>query len=101
MNSVQFTPLGGIDEVGANSYLLEIDGLRLLIDCGLHPKKEGREALPKFDALKQSPHAVIISHAHIDHCGSLPLLIKMHPSTTPYCTRPTLKMIGCCTTAFR
>ncbi len=93
MSTIQFTPLGGIEEVGANSYLVQIEHLNILLDCGLHPKKEGREALPNFKPLTRAPHAAIISHAHIDHCGALPLLCKLHPTTVPYCTRSTLRMM--------
>jgi Cft2 family RNA processing exonuclease len=93
LSNVRFTPLGGVEEVGASSFLVEIDDLRLIVDCGLHPKKEGRAALPDFSHLKRAPHAVLISHAHIDHCGSMPLLVKTHPSVVPYCTRATLRIM--------
>jgi len=43
-----FTVLGGGQEIGANSYLLQIDGLSFLLDAGLHPKKFGFESLPDY-----------------------------------------------------
>ena len=89
MSTIHFTPLGGATEIGANSYMLEVDGLRILLDCGLHPKKEGRDALPELARLKEAPHAVIVSHGHIDHCGAVPYLVKKFPSVVPYATKPT------------
>lgn len=93
MDTIHFTPLGGVGEIGANSYLVEIGGLRILLDCGLHPKKEGRSALPDFSRLTTAPDAVLISHAHIDHCGALPQLLKLFPATVPYATAPTLSIM--------
>lgn len=93
MNHVRFTPLGGVGEVGANSYLVELGGLRVLLDCGLHPKKEGFSALPDFSVLKEPPNAAIITHGHIDHCGAVPYLAKICPHTPIYSTGPTLRIM--------
>lgn len=90
MSTVQLTLLGGGGEIGANSYLLSIDDHDVLLDCGTHPKKEGRGALPDFSLIKKAPEAVLVSHGHVDHCGALPLLLKQFPTTVPYATRPTL-----------
>ena len=46
--SWSLTVLGGGEEIGANAYLLRIDGLSFLLDAGLHPKKYGQESLPDF-----------------------------------------------------
>ena len=93
MSAVRFTPLGGVGEVGANAFLVEMDGARFLIDCGLHPKKEGLPKLPAFDVLTKAPDAVIVSHAHVDHCGALPYFVKRYPHAVPYATLPTLKIM--------
>ncbi|MCH7959214.1 MAG: MBL fold metallo-hydrolase [Candidatus Hydrogenedentes bacterium] len=84
MSIVQFTSLGSVGEVGASAHLLHIDGLDILLDCGLHPKKDGLDSLPEFSRLRRAPDAVIVSHAHHDHCGSLPYFLREYPSTTPY-----------------
>jgi len=85
---IEFLPLGGADEIGANSYYLNIDGTGVILDCGMHPKKTGLDALPKFNLLKNKPtDYVLISHAHQDHLNGLPFLIKEFPHlkiiTTP------------------
>lgn len=92
-SSIYFTSLGSVGEVGASAHLIEIDGLSLLLDCGLHPKKEGKDALPAFKHLRGAPDAVLISHAHHDHCASLPYLLKMHPGTAPFATAPTVRIL--------
>jgi predicted metal-dependent RNase len=74
-------------EIGANSYLIETEDARLVIDSGMHPKGEGREGLPNLAALQQdSLDAIIVSHAHHDHIGSLPVLQRSQPRTPVYMT---------------
>ena len=85
---ITFLPLGGADEIGANCYYLNINGTGIILDCGMHPKKVGLEALPKFELLKDKPlDYVLISHAHQDHLNALPFLVKEFPHvkivTTP------------------
>lgn len=92
-NTAYFTSLGGVGEVGASAHLIEIDGLTLLLDCGLHPKKDGKSSLPDFSLLHKPPDAVIISHAHHDHCAALPYLLKMFPTTVPYATVPSVRIL--------
>ncbi len=77
-------------EIGANSYLLETAQSRIIIDSGMHPKKAGLEATPNlasvpFDAVD----AVLLSHAHHDHIGSLPMLQRRLPKTPVYMTEAT------------
>ncbi|MBI4560196.1 MAG: MBL fold metallo-hydrolase [Candidatus Hydrogenedentes bacterium] len=93
MSTVTFTPIGGGAEIGANCYQFNLDGCRLLLDCGIHPKKEGREGLPEFSLLREAPDAVVVSHGHIDHCGAVPSLMKEFPSTVCYATKPTVQIM--------
>jgi Cft2 family RNA processing exonuclease len=77
---ITFLPIGGGNEIGANSYYLNINGNGIILDCGIHPQKIGLQSLPNFDLLKdRSIDTCLISHAHQDHIGSLPFLIKKFP----------------------
>jgi metallo-beta-lactamase family protein len=73
---IQF--LGAAQSVTGSKYLLEIDSRKILIDCGMFQgKKELR--LRNWASLPIDPstiHTVIITHAHIDHIGYLPRLVK-------------------------
>ena len=84
-----FTPLGGGQEIGANSYLLNINGIPLLLDAGLHPKKYGLESLPEYAWIDHELEAVFISHAHLDHVGSLPVINHRQPQALIFATTPT------------
>jgi metallo-beta-lactamase family protein len=69
---------GAAHTVTGSQHLLEINGYRLLLDCGLY---QGRRAETYVRNLNfaydpRSVDAVILSHAHIDHCGNLPNLVK-------------------------
>ena len=67
-------------EIGASSWFLEIEGHRLLMDAGTHPKREGRDGLPLYDLIKKEElDAIAISHCHHDHIGSLPVAIRHFP----------------------
>jgi Cft2 family RNA processing exonuclease len=66
--------------IGASSWFLDIEGHRLLMDAGVHPKREGRDALPRYDAVKdEEVDAIAISHCHHDHVGSLPVGLRYFP----------------------
>ena len=85
--------MGNGSEIGANSYLVACGSEQVVLDCGLHPKLEGRAALPDLRPLRGDPVAVIVSHGHIDHCGATPYLLKQCPSTECYATQPTLSIM--------
>lgn len=93
MSQLTFTPIGGGSEIGANCYLLGAEGRFLAIDCGLHPKKEGGDALPEFALMQRAPDAVVVSHAHIDHCGAVPFLLRMLPEIECFTTIPTARIM--------
>ena len=84
-----FTVLGGGQEIGANCYLLNLSGVPLLLEAGLHPKKYGRESLPDYDSIEQELEAIFISHAHLDHVGSLPVIHHRQPQAPIFATLPT------------
>lgn len=74
---IEFLPLGGAGEIGANCYYLNINNIGIILDCGMHPQKTGLNSLPKFDLLADKPtDYILVSHAHQDHLNALPFLIK-------------------------
>lgn len=90
---IKFLPLGGAEEVGASCFYLYIDGTGIILDCGVHPQKIGLESLPDFDLIKDEPiDFVFISHAHQDHIGALPFLIKRFPHLQIFSTKQTAEI---------
>jgi len=75
---MQLEFFGAAAEVTGSCHILHVGGKQVLLDCGLIQggrKDEARNADPfPFDAAKID--AVVLSHAHLDHCGRLPLLVK-------------------------
>ena len=67
-------------DIGASAWFVEIEGHRLLMDAGIHPKRQGRASLPRFELIrKQEVDAIAISHCHHDHVGSLPVAVRNFP----------------------
>ncbi len=74
------TNLNPDTDIGASGWLVEMDGHRILLDAGMHPKREGRLALPLFGkAGNVDVDAIAISHCHHDHVGSLPVACRQFP----------------------
>src|SRR5437016_8347758 len=72
--------LNPASDIGASAWFLEIEGHRLLMDAGTHPKREGRSSLPLYDVVRdQEVDAIAISHCHHDHVGSLPVALRYFP----------------------
>lgn len=69
---------GGVGEVTGSRHLLEAEGMKILLDCGMFQghREEAREknARCPFDA--SSVDVLLLSHAHMDHCGNIPALVK-------------------------
>ena len=90
---MKFINLTRRTEIGANSYYLEAAGQRLVLDSGMHPKLEGDEALPNFRALgDRQLDAIVLSHAHLDHSGTLPLLMQRQPNARIFMTEATAEI---------
>lgn len=87
----KITFLGATGTVTGSKYLLETCGKKLLIDCGLFQGlKENRlRNWEPFPVPPQEIDAVILTHAHIDHCGYLPRLTKQGFAGPIYCTYAT------------
>lgn len=77
---ITLTNLTGAAEIGANCYLLDWDGTRIVLDSGMHPKKEGNAARPDFSLIGAAdPDAIFITHSHLDHIGTLPVFQDEYP----------------------
>jgi Cft2 family RNA processing exonuclease len=77
---VNITNLSPDTDIGASAWLVELEEHRILLDAGMHPKLEGRDALPRFG--KAGTHdvdAIAISHCHHDHVGALPMAVRHFP----------------------
>lgn len=91
MKLIDLNRQGGI---GANSLFLQIGGFNLLIDCGLNPKTPGLEAMPDLSKLKGVKlDLIIVTHCHLDHIGSLPVVMREHPKTPVLLTRSSRMLI--------
>ena len=73
---------------------VQLGDFHLVIDSGLHPKKAGREAAPDLKPLQGVKlDLIIITHCHLDHIGSLPLLMRANPDTPVIMTLPSRMLI--------
>jgi len=69
--------LGAVRQVTGSCYLLEAEGLRLLVDCGLFQERAYLERnWAPFPVPPETIDFVLLTHAHLDHCGLLPRLVK-------------------------
>lgn len=93
--AIKISFLGATDTVTGSRYLVEADGVRVLVDCGLFqgPKKlrERNWRAPSFEP--SSLDVVVLTHAHIDHTGYLPRLRKMGFRGPVYCTDGTRDLL--------
>jgi Cft2 family RNA processing exonuclease len=77
---MRITNLNPDTDIGASGWLVEIDGHGLLMDAGVHPKREGRDSLPLYGTVQNvSVDAIAVSHCHHDHVGSLPVALRYFP----------------------
>ncbi len=92
---VRVTAMGGFRQVGRSASLLTTRESKILIDCGLDPSSENT---PYFGIPEAQPladiDAVVITHAHLDHCGTLPALFKYGYKGPVYCTPPTRDLMA-------
>ncbi len=95
--TVKLTPLGGVREVGRSAFLLNIENTNILLDFGVKlGAKQLEDHIPimENERLLKNIDAIIISHAHLDHAGAIPLLLKkIETKTKLICTPPTKSLI--------
>ncbi|HID27241.1 MAG TPA: beta-CASP ribonuclease aCPSF1 [Methanosarcinales archaeon] len=94
---LRITMLGGCHEVGRSCYILSTPETRVLIDCGVNVGSEDNGTpylyVPEAYPLNQID-AVIVTHAHLDHCGLVPLLFQYGYDGPVYCTPPTRDLMA-------
>lgn len=85
---------GGAGEVGASCFLLQADDKNILLDCGIR-MAGGKDALPDFRIIQEAGgvDAIFISHAHLDHTGSLPIISREYPEAPIYMTHATKDLV--------
>jgi len=85
--------LGAAQNVTGSRHLLQANGTKLLVDCGLYQERQLRER--NWEPLTVPPEsidAVLLTHAHLDHCGLLPKLVKDGFKGKIYCTAATAEI---------
>ncbi|MDY3555631.1 MBL fold metallo-hydrolase [Gemmata sp. JC717] len=86
---------GAAGGVTGSMHLIEAGNHKILLDCGLHQgrREEARQRNGHFPFHAHQIDAVIVSHAHIDHCGNLPTLLRQGFDGPIYCTPPTRDLL--------
>lgn len=85
MENLKISFLGGAREVGASCMLVRLMDKSILLDCGIR-QGAAKDILPDFSTIQENGGAdiIIISHAHMDHIGALPLISKEYPNARIY-----------------
>ncbi|MCX8195215.1 MAG: beta-CASP ribonuclease aCPSF1 [Candidatus Micrarchaeota archaeon] len=93
---VKVTALGGFYEVGRSCALVQTPTSNVLVDCGINPETfEPSKAYPYLNAMNlelDKIDAVVLTHAHMDHCGFVPYLYAYGYDGPVYCTTPTREL---------
>jgi Cft2 family RNA processing exonuclease len=80
--------------IGANSLYCQLGDFHFVVDSGLHPKRTGRLAAPDLRPLQGvTLDLIFITHCHLDHIGSLPILMRAQPNTPVVMTAPSHMLI--------
>jgi len=88
--SIKLQFLGAAQNVTGSRHLLEANGTKILVDCGLYQERQFRARnWEPFTCPPESLDAVLLTHAHLDHCGLLPKLVKEGFKGRIYCTAAT------------
>ncbi|MEE8355660.1 MAG: beta-CASP ribonuclease aCPSF1 [Candidatus Bathyarchaeia archaeon] len=96
-SDVRVSFLGGTRQVGRSAVLVRSRESSVLLDCGINPgTSRAVDAYPRFDTGEfdvSRLDAVVITHAHLDHCGFLPYLFKYGYDGPVYCSAPTASLM--------
>ena len=87
---------GAAGEVTGSMHLLDTGADRILMDCGMFQgrRKEAQEKNKKFPIDPKTISNMVLSHAHIDHSGRIPLLTRRDFAGRVICSRPTASAPG-------
>lgn len=91
---MNLTHLGGENTVTGSCHLLQINGLNIMVDCGL---AQGSDAQTPIDAWPVKPNGIdylFLTHAHIDHIGRLPELVQKGFKGEIICSHPTKALLN-------
>ena len=87
---IRLSFLGASQGVTGSRFRIEANGVRLLVDCGLYQERQFQSRnWDPFPVPPQSLDAVLLTHAHLDHCGLLPKLVREGFDGPIYCTAAT------------
>ena len=89
---VEITFLGGASGIGASCALVQVANTTILVDCGVRFRAD---ALPDLSLLSgRRLDAILVTHAHSDHTGGLPVICEAFPGVPVYATPPTIDLVG-------
>src|SRR5438128_278617 len=85
---------GAAQSVTGSMHLVEGNGRRVLLDCGSVRGRRDEPRAGRFPFPPESIDAVVLSHAHVDHCGNLPNLVRQGYRGPVYCTPATRDLVS-------
>lgn len=85
---IRLSFLGGAGEIGTFSALVQVAGTSLLIDCGVRFRK-GKRCRTSIEPPAKKLDAILVTHAHTDHTGALPVVHEAFPAVPIHLTPPT------------
>ncbi|MEJ2051413.1 MAG: MBL fold metallo-hydrolase [Calditrichota bacterium] len=89
-SEIEYMALGDTHRIGASAHYLRMGDWGILLDAGLDPHSSDIPILPNYEKIADQPvNAIIISHAHLDHLGSLPVALRYFPHARVYMTPAT------------
>ena len=87
---MRYLSLGDTTDIAASCHYVDLGGTGVILDAGMDPDKDGYDALPPFELIKSQPvDHIVVTHAHHDHLGSLPVLSHEVPHARVHMSRPT------------